>query len=266
MNAPSLLELQRRMQSSVIAQGETVDIETEIAAPCGIAAAQRIGVYVDAYRLRLLEILAEDYRALARWLGEDEFTRIGTAYIAAHPSDTRSVRWFGRHFGTFLETHAADQLLLAELAHFEWAQGIAFDAADADPAGIARMAAIAAERWPRLRFTFHPCVQLLDLGQEVPAFFQALITDGPRPATLPIDSPPATWLIWRHDLTVNWRKLENEEAGALSAVRQDADFARFCEILSESAPHDEATAPMQAAAMLKRWLNDGLITDIRGTL
>lgn len=261
MTAPALLDLQRRMQASVIAQGDTSNIEPDITTPCGITAAQRIGVYVDAYRLRLIEILADDYSALSTWLGEHEFARVAKAYIAAHPSDTRSVRWFGRHLGAFLQDHEADRPLLAELARFEWAQGIAFDAGDAEPVSMQQMAAIPPDRWPQLTFQLDPSVQRLGLHYNVAELFPALVSDQPCPEVR-VETVPVCWLIWRRDLKVRWRKLAKDEAAGLDAIAGEADFGRLCEVLCESGGMDETEAPQYAASMLKRWLSDGLIAGV----
>lgn len=262
MSGPALLELQRGMQASILAQQDAGAICSQVATPRGIGARQRVGVYVDAYRLRLLEILADDYSVLATWLGEDVFAKVGNAYIAAHPSTTRSVRWFGRHLGSFLEHHAPDQPLAAELAHFEWMQGLAFDAADAEPVTMAAMASVAAGHWPTLTFRLHPSVKRIALRYNVPSLFAALVAaNEPRPEA-EVARQPITWMLWRRDLNVRWRQLVPEESSCLEAVAEEADFSSLCEVWCDQMESDEAAAPVHVAGMLKRWLDDGIIAGL----
>ena len=86
------------------------------------------------------------------------FATLTRAYIAAHPSDRRSARDFGRHMPRFLrETEPyAKHKELAEIAAIEKALGDAFDGPDAEPLTMERLAALAPEDWPRLVFEPHP--------------------------------------------------------------------------------------------------------------
>ena len=92
-NAGSLADLQRAFQDYLLARSD------------GFAGAVRdtrkadrhalLGVYRDAYALRLIEVLTNDYPGLMAMAGPADFERMARAYIAAHPSHHPSVRWFG---------------------------------------------------------------------------------------------------------------------------------------------------------------------------
>src|SRR5713101_2392714 len=75
-----------------------------------------------------------------------------------YPSDRRSVRDFGRHLPNFLKQDAgfAKHPELAEIAALENALNDAFDGPDAEPLGLAELAQVAPEIWPRLVFKPHP--------------------------------------------------------------------------------------------------------------
>lgn len=254
---PSLADLQRRMQAHVLDPHRTQAsaLAPEVAAGRGVPATRRLAVYTDAYRLRLLEILEGDFPALAAWLGPQAFGAIGRAYIAAHPSDTRSVRWYGRHLGPFLDRHAPERPLLAELARFDWARGLAFDAADDEPLEIGEVAAIPPASWPGLRLGLAASVQRLDLGCEIPAAYPELLS-GRRPDTIACAAQRAPWVLWRRDLVVQWRALEPDEAATLDAAAAGARFGELCECLAARSVEDAA---LRAAGMLKRWIADGLV-------
>jgi hypothetical protein len=227
-------------------------------------AATRLGVYADAYRLRLLEVLGKDYPTLRAVAGEESFEHIGRAYIEAHPSDTPSVRWFGRHLPEFLARSPGDASheLLAELAAFEWSQGTVFDAPEAPALDLAAVAAVPPESWPRMRLLTQPALRRLDLRWNAAALFQAQDAQQelPEPRRAEESVP---WLLWRDAaLDLRWRSLGQDEAAALDAVLAGAGFGEICERLCEWVEAGEAA--MHAAALLKRWIFDGLVTELEG--
>ena len=223
-------------------------------------AEQRLDVYYQAYRLRLIEVLENDFAGLKALLGDD-FARMVTDYLDAHPSQHPSVRWFGRHLGEFLTSAAPwrERTELAEMAAFEWAWGQAFDAADATVSGPNALASIAPESWGELQLELHPSLQQLRLYSNVPVIFGAMAREETAPE-LHFAPELTDWLLWRRDLVVRWRSLTADEAWALQAVAAGARFAQLCEGLCNW--HDAAAVPLQAASYLRGWLTDGLITGI----
>jgi len=63
-----------------------------------------LDVYRDGYALRLIEVLENDYPGVLAMAGPADFDYMARAYVAAHPSRFRSVRWFGGKLADFLAT------------------------------------------------------------------------------------------------------------------------------------------------------------------
>ena len=61
------------------------------------SAKERLGIYADAYRLRLIEVLEGDYPGVHTMVGDEQFDKLCRAYIDSYPSDNPNIRWFGRH-------------------------------------------------------------------------------------------------------------------------------------------------------------------------
>ena len=214
----------------------------------GADAVHRLRIYADAYRLRLVDILGNDFPATRDALGETAFTDFAERYLQAHPSTQASVRHVGSAFAHWLETQADAPAGLHELARFEWLQAASFDAFDAASLAINDISTLAPEAWPGLRLRPHPSARLLDTTR-------LAILDG-EPAVSTSDDP-ARWLLWRDaDGDVHWRQLEADEADALHLVDAATTFGELCERLS--ALHGEDGA-LRAASLLKRWLADGLL-------
>ena len=224
--------------------------DTGIAALIDNAASHRLRIYADAYRLRLIEILGNDFQATKAALGDDAFETLATGYIAAFPSTRPSVRHFGRAFADWLSTRADAPPGANELARFEWLQGECFDAADTPALHIDAIAALPPDAWPDLRFFLHPAARLL-------ATRRLRLRNG-QPAIAKRESR-IDWLLWRQALDVHRRTLETDEAEALDALRDGAAFGALCERL---ATHHGDAGAVRAAALLKRWLADGLLAGI----
>ena len=111
-----------------------------------------LGVYREAYVLRLHECLGNDYPGLRAMLGEERFFALARAYIAAHPSRHPNARWFGRALPGFVASWAEPQeaAACADMARFEWALGEAQDEVDAVPLEFDQLAGLPAEAWASL--------------------------------------------------------------------------------------------------------------------
>jgi hypothetical protein len=221
--------------------------------------ATRLQIYAGAYGSRLAEALQNNFPALAKLLGEDDFQALAAAYVRSHDSPYFSIRYYGEALPQFLasdETYAAVPLL-AELAQWEWNMTGVFDAADAAPLGHEALAQLAPQQWAQLRLGWHPSVRRLELAWNVPQIWQALTQDSERPAASLSDAPVA-WLLWRHELTTYFRSLTPTEAKVLDAARSGWPFGELCELLCDEL--GEAQAPARAAQLLRDWIGSGLIT------
>ena len=70
-------------------------------------------------------------------------------------------------------------------------------------------------------------------------------------------------MIWRQDLLTYFRSLIVDEAWALDAMQRGETFADICEGLTEWI--DAQNVAVHAVGLLKQWLTDGLISEIRIT-
>jgi hypothetical protein len=256
----ALRRLQEDFQGYLLALDERM--HPQVLGTAQVSAEERLTIYANAYRLRLLEALDTDYPGLHAVLGDDDFDTMGRAYIAAHPSAYFSLRWFGDQLSEFLRTTEpyAKYPVFTEMAAFEWAKSDAFDAADSVVAGINDMAAIPPDAWPDLRFVPHPSLRRLDLRWNVPLVWKA-VDAGQEPPTLEENDYPIAWLVWRQDLLTYFRSLNVDEAWALDALQRGESFAAICEGLTEWI--DAQNVALHAAGLLKQWLIDGLISEIR---
>jgi hypothetical protein len=250
----TLAELQRDFQRHVMHGHER--IVDAIESTLGVPATTRLGIYSDAYRLRLTDALASTLPRLQQLLGNDAFARIAAEYIDLSPSTYPSIRWFGDRMPALLDRTYRNRPWIAELARWEWAIAATFDGADGEPLGIEALGAIPPERWPTLQFEFHPAVQLVRMKTNAPSLFKALSEDASPPQGVKLDEPQP-WLIWRESLRTQYRSLNADEAAALEQARTGGTFESLCDTLCQW--HEPDAVPMQAAGMLKRWVHEQMI-------
>jgi len=60
-----------------------------------VDAETRLSIYASGYQLRLVEALGTEFETLKVLAGEAGFDRLCRSFIAAHPSRTPNLRWYG---------------------------------------------------------------------------------------------------------------------------------------------------------------------------
>lgn len=255
----SLKELQHRFQAGIVSGDDTVLADVKDSA----SEDRRVlfQVYRNAYVLRLAEILGSDYELTHAYLGDKQFSDLARAYIAAHPSDKRNARWFGRYLPDFARTaepfsaHAE----IAELAALEKALADAFDGRDADPLTIADLAAIPPEDWTGLVFTPHPTAIRLRQNTNAADIWLALKNEETPPGPVRL-AEPQTVLVWREDLTARFRPFGAEEAMMWIEATKGVRFGVLCEMVDTFGGEDDAA--LRAATYLKTWVDAGILADV----
>ncbi len=222
--------------------------------------ASRLAVYHHGYRLRLREALAVEFPGLSLLAGR-RFADLLDGYVDAHPSTHFNIRWHGAGLAAFLAATPPwrDRPELAEAAGLDWAISIAFDAADQAPLDAAALAHMAPDAWAAMRLHLLPHARLLRVTCNVDAFRRAADRGRPRP-TLRRLAQARHLLVWRPALDVRYRTVAADELAALQGVLDGACFGTLCERAAER--HGPATALPRMAALLGRWLDDGLIGHI----
>lgn len=260
MSNVELKQIQQRFKAYITGQSE--DFVNDIVSTEEALAEHRLGAYYNAYRLRLIEALANDYSGVQQLVGEEAFEYLVLDYLERYPSEHPSIRWAGRHMAEFLQQQDTieDKQYLVEMARFEWQQGLCFDSSDSDaPLELTAMADIPPESWPQLHFKFHPSVAWLDLHCNAPTYWLAF-EEEQQPPQKSCEEVPTRWLMWRKELSPNWRSLDSAEAWAVEQAFNGANFADLCEGLLEWYAEDQVA--LIAAGYLKQWIADGVIIEI----
>lgn len=251
----NLAQLQNDFQAYLLDSNKGAAFTKKIVNDKKVGVKRRLGIYADAYRLRIVEALSSAYPILKALLGDDLFEKAALGYVEQYPSTYRNMRWVGDQMAAHLQLTLPQYPIAAEMAQFEWALSLAFDAEDVPVLSLQDLAVIPPENWGDLRFKFHPAVQLLSPKYNVLLVWQALNVEEAPPKVTQINEP---YVVWRKELSSHYRSLEHAEYTAIQQMMAGASFADLCENLQVNASEDAAT--MQAAQYLATWLNEGLMT------
>ena len=252
-----LAQLQSDFQAYLMDDVKGAAFKVHIVNDKKVGAKKRLGIYYDAYRLRIIEALANAYPILKALLGDEVFNRTARSYIEQYPSTYRNMRWVGDQMQTHLQKILPQHAVASEMAAFEWALSLAFDAEDVPSVTLQDLALIPLEDWADLKFVFHPSLRMLQLQWNVLPIWGALNGEETPPKAA---KKNVTCLIWRMNLNSHYRSLDAAEHAALQSAIAGASFGALCEQLQENASEEKAT--IQAAQYLSGWLNDGLITKV----
>ncbi len=216
-----------------------------------LSAEGRLDVYANMYFYRLKDVLLEDFPKVAAKLGEERFHNLITDFLLQHPSEHYSLRYLGRPFAAFIAGHSLGGEFpgAADLAALEYALGEAFQAANAPQMERAALADIPQDKWPDVRFTIAPCVQIVQAGCDVDSLW-----DHPEETAKPAKQ---TLLVYRLDNQSHREIVPEADVPAVLALAEGRPFAEVCE------PLPSEVAAQRAAQIVADWLNAGLISGYR---
>lgn len=254
-----LQSLQAHFQGYLLGRVSTEEMSKAIHEGRLTSKAVLLNVYFQAYRLRLIEALETEFPALVAAMGTDAFNNMADGYIQTHPSHHPSVRWFGRHLPDFLRQSPSwrENPQYGDIAAFEWALSLAFDAADATAADEADAAVIPPDAWPVLGMEFLPSLHRCTLSSNAPQMRQAVDQEAETLPELEQSNDPVAWVIWRPELTMEYRSMEIDEAKALDCAREGGNFSDICQTLLQWTEADSVAA--RAAGLLRAWLQQRMI-------
>lgn len=180
---------------------------TGVHGPTATLPVKRYNVYRNNLVASLIQVLEARYPVVRRLVGDDFFRGLGRLYVEAHLPRSPVLAEFGGVLPVFLESFAPAQELpyLADIARLEWAQHLAYHAADALPLAPGDLASVAAATIPRLRFTLHPSAGVVASPFPIVSIWETNRRDD-EVEPIRLDQGPETALIVRPALDVETRK------------------------------------------------------------
>lgn len=224
-----------------------------------ISREERIQIYYDAYRFRLIDALSDTYPAVHTLLGDDEFEKVCRQYIDSHPPTHFSIRYYGDKLSDFVKHNDLTQnpALIAEMAGFEWALRQVFDAKDEQVLTLDSLQNSGIENWSEVVFHTSQNLVCLNLYWNVPALWK-VIEQGDDPIRENENAVAEHWIIWRPELETYFRSVGDIEHKALEMIIAKQSFGEMCESIEML---DDNPAQL-VANFLSGWISEGLIVSL----
>jgi len=209
-----------------------------------------VRIYRDGYFARLTECLADDYPALAFALGEAAFEELCSGYIAAHPSRSPSLNYYGAQMAEYCRTRTEPWAAFAsDLARLEWALVEIVHEPCAEPLSQNELRSVTPDRLASARLVPSPALRVLLCDYPVNEYYRAFREELARELPEPAASGVA---VYRSGLTL-WRvDLEPRAAALLADLVSGTSLERA--LIAAAARVGASEAVVELAQALPRWL------------
>lgn len=115
----NLSDLQLLIQKSVQSRTLPHELMDLVLEKPPISISDRISIYQDAYQIRLLESLRDDFSRVESAIGEDQFEKLALDFIRDNPSLVRNLAEYSENFPAFVKIHHEDAFVLATMNWLE---------------------------------------------------------------------------------------------------------------------------------------------------
>ena len=229
--------------------------------PHGLSSKDRLAIYHNAYRVRLIDVLLDTFEHTAIYLGDDWFRQLAAAYVQSHNSTQNNIGLYGREFPEYLAEQLADDLEVAELANMDWKLRRAFDGADSTVMTMGHIQQLTSGR-----NEIHQLQPVATLSVNTQHFntleiWQAINQDIQPPVVERLPQPVDV-LIWRKEQSPHFRSVSPIEATAIRCIFSGRALEAIGEKLVQDFPDIDAVT--ECGQMLSRWIEDEMLAIVAG--
>ena len=244
-----------RFQNAIFS-GESAMAADDILERGALTARQRIGLYIEGYRLRMLNVVRADYPALLEYFGVDRFDGLAADYVAQNPSTSFNLDRYGAGFAPWLSTHLTDAFAM-DLARLESAIAVTFMGPESDPLEPTMLAEQTADAFGHL--VLRPRAAACLLAFDFP--IDGWLMEQRAGNHLPVPSEDQSFLfIYRHNNEVRRESLVVEEFLLLQNLFAGLPVAEaFDKVFSDPCVNQDLLAP-NLQAWFSKWLSRGFFT------
>lgn len=253
------------------------ELEAVIGRSRNLTAAERMGIYANAYYARLLECLASFFPVLQKALGEEVFEGFAFEYLQHYPSKSYTLDRLGESFARFLaETRPEPEEgeepgavgwpdFLIDLTVFEWNLNQVFDGPGVEGKPLLtaeRLQSFPAERFAEARLVPVPCLRLLAFRFPVNAYYTAARHAGEgEEAPIP-DPAPEYVALTRRDFVVRRFPLNAAQHALLEKILAGAPVGEAIAAAAEISGLDDEALGAELQAWFRLWVAEGFFQSI----
>lgn len=252
-----LAEAQARMQDAIM-RGAGIDSKPDewIRPKPGFTPAAQLGVYLQAYRMRLYDATADDYPVLRHALGDTAYDRLLRDFVNVAQSDHFNLGRYGTKLPDFLARHPLNDAFAQELCLLEQAIAQLAHAVETAALTPSHLAGISPEVFMESVLLPRAALQLFAFDYPVNHYYRA-VKEHAAPAKPPREK---TFLaVFRHDDEI-WRMdLDAVEYRLLRALFRGIPIGEALEQLDTETIMSEEQRMMHFTNCCARWMRNGLL-------
>jgi hypothetical protein len=253
------------------------ELEAVIGRSRNLTAAERMGIYANAYYARLLECLAAFFPMLQKTLGAEIFEGFAFEYLQKYPSKSYTLDHLGGNFARFLdETRPEPEEgeepgavgwpdFLIDLAVLEWNINQVFDGPGVEGRSLLTAEALRsfpAERFAEARLVPVPCLRLLAFRFPVSAYYTAIrrVEEG---GEVPVPDPePEHLALTRRDFVVRRYPLTPAQHALLEKILAGAPVGEAIAAAAEASGLEDDALAAELQAWFRLWVAEGFFQAI----
>ena len=252
----NLSELQTDFQR-ILLNAECTDADWVNASAHGISSRDRLAIYHNAYRVRLIDVLFDTFEHTATYLGDDWFHQLASVYVQSHHSKHNNIGLYGREFPQFLGKQLVDDEEVSELALMDWKLRRAFDGADSTVMTHDHLEELATAKSSTVCLQPVPTLSISTQHFNTLDIWHAINQDE-RPPVVERLHQPVDILSWRKGHSPHFRSLSKIESSAIACVCSGLTLDAIGAALEKEFP--DADVATEFGVTLHRWLDDQLLT------
>lgn len=252
----NLQKLQSNFQQIVLDK-ECVGAEWVDSSAQDLSSQDRLAIYHNAYRVRLIDVLLDTFEHTAIYLGDDWFHQLASNFVQSNHSTHNNIGLYGQSFPVFLKEQLADDLEVSELALMDWKLRRAFDGADSTIMTFDHLQLLASGKMQSNDLLTVPTLSITKQYFNTLEIWQAINQDE-TPPTVEALSEPIELLIWRKGQSPHFRSLSKIEAATFGYIGTGNTLDAIGSKLEENFP--EIDAATEFGIMLQRWIGDQTLT------
>ena len=222
----------------------------------GLSSQDRLDIYHNAYRIRLIDVLLDTFEHTAVYLGDDWFHHLAAAYVQSQYSTYSNIGLYGREFPHFLAEQLADDKEVSELALMDWKLRRAFDGADSAVMTHDDLQHLATAESGSIRLQPVPTLSISQQHFNTLDIWHAINHDQHPPVVERL-LQPIDILIWRKGHSPHFRSLAKIESAAIACVCSGDTLEAIGAALEKDFPDVDVVT--EFGVMLHRWLDDEII-------
>lgn len=224
----------------------------------GLSSGQRLSIYHNAYRIRLIDTLFDTFAHTAAYLGENQFRTLTADYVQSHTSTHTNIGLYGKEFPDHLAQQLPNDKEVAELAHMDWTLRRAFDGKNAKAITRHEVEQRSAKGEKIDIFAPVPTLSLSTQCYNTLEIWHS-INEDKRPPAVEKLSTPAKILVWRKGHSPHFRSLSTIEAAAVTFLQSGYGFESIATTLCDLFPDVDIVT--EFGMIIGRWLEDELLTE-----